>query len=299
MKRLYAVLLCALLLSGCTPSMNTISARVMCVRAENTVGAGELVMETRKLPELTGVELYEQLVSELAKTPLGEGLSAAMPSGVRTQSVTEAGGIVSCVFTDKLAEVSDTVRSRTLCAVTGTLCAADGVKGVLVYAGETPLTSEPLTPADWISDTESLRVVTYALTLYFPNLTQDGLTTAVCEVDLRADDEPALAVVETLLSGPVTDAGYIIRFIPDGTRINRVSVENEICTLDLSAEFLSKNIAAPDGTSLTVYALVNSLAALPHVTQVRFLIDGESVESYIHPHFDQPIAPRTSGTIVG
>ena len=40
-----------------------------------------------------------------------------------------------------------------------------------------------------------------------------------------------------------------------------------------------------------------SLAALPDVTGVQFLIEGEPRQSLIHPHFDQVIMPRTPGAI--
>ena len=109
--------------------------------------------------------------------------------------------------------------------------------------------------------------------------------------------EYAKAVMETLLSGPVTDKGYVIRFIADGTELHSAGIDDGICYVDLSEEFLNENIAAPDGTSLVVYAIVNSLTALPEVAGVQFLIDGEARQAYLHPHFDQPITPRTPGTI--
>ena len=115
----------------------------------------------------------------------------------------------------------------------------------------------------------------------------------MCSVRLTEDANAAQAVMETLLSGPVTAQGYIIRFLADGTRLYSAKVSGGVCYVNLSKEFLRENIATPDGTSLTVYAIVNSLTALPEVSGVQFLIEGEIVQSYMHPHFDQVIAART------
>lgn len=66
--------------------------------------------------------------------------------------------------------------------------------------------------------------------------------------------------------------------IPNGTRLLSVSVENEICTVNLSSEFLRNMKPSFHGERLAVYAIVNSLTELPEVTTVDFWIEGAPLE---------------------
>ncbi|MEA4822522.1 MAG: GerMN domain-containing protein [Clostridiaceae bacterium] len=287
------------LLSSCVQSGQTMTISVACIADPSSIdGTGAIRLEKRSIPKVTGNVLYRRLIAEMQKPPSNAALSAVLNYGISLTEVTQEDGIVICVFSAGLEKLDAAVLERMLCAVTLTLCQKNDVEGVRIFSGSQELHEGILTPDLYVTDTDALRIETYELTLYYPNLEQTGLDNALCQVRLPANANIAEAVMETLLSGPVTDKGYVIRFIPEGTSVNSVRIDNGICYVDLSEDFLNENIAASDGTSLVVYAIVNSLTALQDVVSVQFLINGETRQSYIHPHFDQPITPRTPGTII-
>ena len=295
---LFAVLCLSGMLSACAKSGQMQTVSIACAVAPSSPdGTGALHFEERSIPKVTGSVLYRRLISEMQKTPSNTALSAVLGYGISLTEVTEEDGTVVCVFSEGLSSLEAAQLERVFCAVTLTVCRNSDADGVRILAGSQALHEGVLTPELYVTDTNALRIETRELTLYYPNLEQDRLESALCEVRLAADANVAEAVMETLLSGPVTDKGYVIRFIADGTELHSAGIADGICYVDLSEDFLNENISAPDGTSLVVYAIVNSLTALPEVAGVQFLIDGEARQAYLHPHFDQPITPRTPGTI--
>ena len=65
--------------------------------------------------------------------------------------------------------------------------------------------------------------------------------------------------------------------------------------VDLSAEFLVKQLESETDAKAAVYSIVNSLAEIETVNKVQFLIDGEKIDNYrgvmdlskpVEPNFD-------------
>ncbi len=258
-----------------------------------TDGMEALQMEERQIPQMDGFDPYRRLITEMTHTPANAQLRAALPAAAQLRDFSLEDGVAVCTFSEDLTEQSPAALTRMLCAVTHTLCQYPEISAVRILAGSAPLHEGSLTDAEFVVQSQSLHITDRDLLLYYPNEDASGLDTAMCSVRLTEDANAAQAVMETLLSGPVTAQGYIIRFLADGTRLYSAKVSGGICYVNLSREFLNENIVAPDGTSLTVYAIVNSLTALPDVSGVQFLIEGEITQSYMHPNFDQVIVSRT------
>ena len=66
--------------------------------------------------------------------------------------------------------------------------------------------------------------------------------------------------------------------IPEGTRVNSLSVISGVCYLDLSAEFESSVEGIK--SELVVYALVNSITGFSNINKVMITIDGNVINSY-------------------
>ena len=297
--RIAAIFMAAALIfaiSGCSKQEETFTMEIACIVSDpESYGTAALAMEKRTLPLLTGDELYRRIASEMTVSPADDHLKPALRFMDTLQDVYLNDHILTCVFSTSLKNVEEPSLTLILGALTRTYCALPDVTGIRIYSGPVCLHDSTLSNDDFVMDSSALRIQEHTLRLYYPDIQGEALETASCSVHLTADANLPLAVMETLLSGPVTESGYIIRFIPDGTTVNQIHVENSMCCVDLSEEFLSSNIAAADGTSLTIYAIVNSLTALPGISSLLFMIDGEVVESPYHPHFDQPITPRTPG----
>lgn len=66
--------------------------------------------------------------------------------------------------------------------------------------------------------------------------------------------------------------------MPSGTKVNKISVKDNTCYLDLSSDFLDKRDNISD--EVTIYSVVNTLVELSNINKVQFSIDGEQVLLY-------------------
>lgn len=123
------------------------------------------------------------------------------------------------------------------------------------------------------------------ITLYYTDSDASGLYAEVREVD-SSKSEDAAFIAEELLKGSTNKE--LINAIPEGTRLNSCTVKDGLCTVDLSAEFISKNGTANE--HLSIYSVVNTLCLLDSVSEVRFLIDGKEVMIYGSYIFDEPFS---------
>ena len=292
-KRMISVFLALFCLtlsfSGCTKQDDTMNVSVSCLNAN---GSSALKTEIRSIPVLENEALYRRLVEELQKQPEADGLAPVLTYQETLNHILYSNHILTLVFSKELKYEPPQRQTLILGALTATFCNLPGIDGISVFAESSHLHMGVLTELDFINNTDSLRICDYELLLYFPNEERTALETALCAVRLSADANLALAVMETLLGGAVMDSGYEIKFIPEGTRIHSVHVDDGLCTVDLSSEFLSSNIADDEGVSLTVYAIVNSLTSLSGIASVQFLIDGEAVTSPYCDNFQLPITSK-------
>jgi hypothetical protein len=89
-------------------------------------------------------------------------------------------------------------------------------------------------------------------------------------------DRPLLDALTNLLGGTADPA--LVTAIPSGTQLNDVSVVNGVATVDLSTEFETGANAL--GARASVAQVVFTATRFPGVDAVRFLVDGEPVESF-------------------
>ena len=111
------------------------------------------------------------------------------------------------------------------------------------------------------------------LVLYVPDEAQRYLVRETQTVAaMNAADRPA-EIVRRLLALPESESA-----IPEGTALRSVSVENGVCTVDLSSQFLTGMPRSWNTERLAVYAIVNSLTELPQIQTVDLWIAGAPVE---------------------
>lgn len=138
---------------------------------------------------------------------------------------------------------------------------------------------------------ENVKKETVEITLYFPD--RQGLYLVAENREVEKDgDDLAQTVVTELMEGPESDE--LLSLIPEGTRLNSVTVKDGLCTVDLSAEFTDKASGGSASDTLCVYSIVNSLTELEGIDEVMFLIDGKTVEIYGNFIFDEPFAADDS-----
>lgn len=112
------------------------------------------------------------------------------------------------------------------------------------------------------------------LKLYFSST--DGHQLVLEEVHVRYYNTSPVerVVMESLRSGPMVD-GHL-RTMPASTKLNSVTVEDGLCTVDLNQRFLEK--IEGQKFAVKVYSVVNSLCQVEGIDRVQILIDGQIVD---------------------
>ncbi len=125
------------------------------------------------------------------------------------------------------------------------------------------------------------------ITVYFANSNADAVVPEIRDIEIKTGDSLEKAIFEELLKGPAGSDLHPV--IPKGTRLLSVNTSGEICTINLSKEFVDNSPGGTAAESMTLNSVVNSLTELPGVKKVQFLIEGEKREVYTHAIFDQPL----------
>ena len=148
---------------------------------------------------------------------------------------------------------------------------------------QTTIPQEP--PPAVLEEPRQLREVI----LYFASNDGTHLVAEGREIeDCLVEEDCLKATVQALLDGPVGDLTPIL---PSHAIMNDLTVSENQVTIDFNAGLISGHPGGTQSELLTVYGLADTLAAnFPHLRQVRFLVDGKSIET-IKGHVDlrQPI----------
>jgi len=123
---------------------------------------------------------------------------------------------------------------------------------------------------------------TRELVLYFSDEQAMYLIPEKRQVAVQADNVGE-AVVKELIKGP--DSHLLKRTLPEETRLLSLSVRQETAYVDFSKEIKNSNYAGSAGEIALVYSVVNSLAEVPGITKVQFLVEGKEVGT-LYGHID-------------
>lgn len=127
------------------------------------------------------------------------------------------------------------------------------------------------------------------ITLFFANEEADMLVKEEREVETGERDIKVVAL-EELIKGPADDR--LGRTVPQDVRVLEVTLENGTAVANFSEELRSSHWGGSTGEILTVYSIVNTLASLPQVERVKFLIEGEEVDTLVgHMELTDPLDP--------
>lgn len=286
MKKLTVLLLSLLVLSACAPTAEEAAPEEgyglwFAVRADSDRRSASVV--ARETRQWEGDPTALELVEELLKGPEDDDeLYSPFPRGVTVRDLTvdeetatiqvdlseQYGGLAGFNLT-----VADYCIVLTLCQLPG----VDTVK-VLVDGESIPYRDrQELRAGDVLLSGIGEEQDAFLATLYFPGRDGEGLVTEYRQV-IRSGGSAADIVVTELLRGPSDEERCLM--LPQGVQVRSVTVNNGICQINLSAEFLTCAPKSEEQAGLTLYALVDTLCTLSGVSQVRILVEGERVPSY-------------------
>lgn len=125
-----------------------------------------------------------------------------------------------------------------------------------------------------------------SVNLYFPDPQADKVHLEQRTI-LISDARTALGALQALIDGP---ADPVLRSsIPEGTRILSISIQNRICTVDFSQEFIDNHPGGSAGELMTLASIVNTLTDFDSIDQVQILVEGVAGKTLGQILLDRPL----------
>jgi germination protein M len=145
-----------------------------------------------------------------------------------------------------------------------------------------PATNKPAAPA--VPQTQTVR-----LTLYFGDRQALHLIPEERDVQVKGQ-ATAAAVVGELIKGPA--GSNLVRTVPPEAALRSIRINQGVCYADFSREFQSKHEGGSTGEIFTLMSITDSLATLPGIDKVQFLLEGQVKDSILgNTDTSQPLAP--------
>ena len=218
------------------------------------------------------VEPEELLTRYFSSVPPENGLPP-LPSAWSFRSVSLRSATANVIIYG--TPVSALERSMSATCIAMTLLQLDPVQRVSITA---PGSAEPLLLSEndvFLTDTGMLPQEEM-LTLDFPDDRRRYLVRETLSVEaMDVTDKPAY-IMQQLLSA--RERGQLTSCIPQGTQLLDISVENGVCTVNLSSEFQTGMARSFAAERMAVYSIVNSLTELPEITTVDLWVSGAPLE---------------------
>lgn len=128
--------------------------------------------------------------------------------------------------------------------------------------------------------------------------TPDAMGLVGLPVRVPRDEVTPQGVLNALFHGPRQLNGYW-NPIPAGAEVQWVQVRGSLATVSLNRALVDNHPGGSAGELLTVYSMVHTLAQLPGIERVQFLVEGQRVETLAgHLALDRPLTPDP-GMILG
>ena len=230
-------------------------------------------------------EPIPDLVAALLDGPDSPGLTSPFPDGVRLLGWELEDGVLHLDLSEQYGGLSGVNLTVADACLTLTLCQVEGVDAVYVTVEGREIPYRPvqaLTPEELFLSDGMDAPASVALLFWYPRADGTGLAAETRE--LAAGDTLLQDVLTSWADGP---SGQELKAaLPQGAEVRSVTLEDGLCTVDLSQAFLDGLPADSGQARLAVYALVNTLAGVDGVEQVQLLVEGDAL--------GQPLSPDDS-----
>lgn len=242
-------------------------------------------------------DIIAYLVEQLTAPPAGVGLVSPLPEGTQLLDAAISDGICSLNFNAEFqnnAFSQSFAQRTTLLSLANTLTQLEEIKGVEFQVDGSLLAryrqlhlSEALVFDESAIGPVRTGMNEFDATVYVSNGSEQYLAAVPIRVRQLPGISQAELVVEQLIEYR-NDNGFESP-IPQGTVLNHLTIENGLCTVDLSEEFLDAGERLPQA----VHAVVASVCALDGVEQARITIDGQTPKGGYGDLFE-PLEPSSN-----
>ena len=119
--------------------------------------------------------------------------------------------------------------------------------------------------------------------IYYPD--DSGMKLVEVERKITVDDEidKYLTAVELLREDPAE--ANLTRIFPDNASLRSVTVDDDMATVDFDGSILKSFVGGSTGEEFLIGSIVDTLTNFPEVRCVKFLVDGQEIET-LSGHMD-------------
>ncbi len=224
--------------------------------------------------------LVEEFLEQLSVAPADTDLKEVLTQDIAVSRYELEDGLLSLHFGIAYQTLDSVKEILVRMAVVRTLCQIPEVENVSFLIGDNPLMDSKKTPVGPVNADSFVEnpggaegdYTTATATLYFANADGDKLVQEIVDISYSSSISMERVVVEQLIKGPLTDDAYPA--IPPDTKLISVSTKDGICYVNLDNGFLKQGYDVTE--AVPIYSIVNSLTAIPGISKVQILINGET-----------------------
>ena len=284
MKKRIAAALCAalVLLAGCAAERGGRGEYLIYCRADlDAAGGGDAVYA---LAANVSGENDARIASELVRRIIdaeAPGCESPLPAGTRLLSVTIEDGTATVDLSGGYAALSGVELTIADACITLTLCQLPTVERVdiLCQGAPLPYRERPaMTAGGVLLSSMDEEVRTLRVRLFFADGESGDLTSESRTIQLYEGQTKAQGVLDALLEGP--ESAALEAVLPEGVQVRAVRVENGVCYVTLSEDFLENIPQSMHQQENVVYSLVRSLCSVSDIQAVQLSVEGSTAGYY-------------------
>jgi germination protein M len=227
--------------------------------------------------------LIQELIGQFMQIPVDVDCQLALSEKVDYQGYRQEDKVLYLYFDTNYTSMKPEREILCRAALARTMTQIPGIDYINIYSGNQPLTDNKGKPVGLISGNDFIDSISdvnayeeIELTLYFTDASGEQLIPEKREVVHSTSASVEQVVLEELISGPESEG--LAPTLDSSTKLLNVSVNENVCYLNFSSEFLSNPLEVKD--YIPIYSIVNSLSELSTVNRVQITVNGSSGMSF-------------------
>lgn len=224
--------------------------------------------------------------------PEDDRLAPIFRSGTQMLGWTVDRGTLYLDLSDAYSELSGVDLTLADCCIAQTLCQLDEVDQVCITVNGAPVAARVrqfFSPDDMIFTGAEDQPRQVSAELYFPRAMGKGLGFETRELTLTEDDDLYAMIAQALMEGPSDPDLHTL--VPEGAALLSVGVDDGVCFVNFSGEFLTLAPESEAEQNLLLYSVVDTMGNLGAVRAVQLLVDGERIPEFGGQEASVPLEP--------
>ncbi len=246
------------------------------INAEET----KIIGKDYKPEGTTPDELIKEYLNVLSTIPEDIAIKKVIPDDVMVESKLNKEGRLSLYFNSNYNSLTGITEVLCRAAIVKTLCQIEDVDSVEFYVNNELLkgyngqTIKSMDADDFINNTtEAVKIK-----MYFSNKKGNALVATEKTIANEENVSIEQLIIQQLINGPRESDKDMIKTLPEGTELIKVTTNDGICYVNFNDKFL--NNLSPIKDEVVIYSVVNSLDELSTIKKVQFTINGEVKKFY-------------------